>query len=307
MEYIEFGDGPNDEQIASIVGEVRAVARQWTDWRLCFRCLDITSLNVTDSESRVREWAQQIVRMVDRCTSGAASDGVSPSAEAVKASGFALCAKHAAPVLHPAAVCVWPNFVDTVGVVLGESPIRISSVAGGFPSGQTYLEVKMLEMAMAVENGADEVDMVMNIGAFIDGEDDVAVGEIGVLRREIGDDVTLKVIIESGVLSSLDAIRRATLLAASAGADFVKTSTGKANAGATPEAAVAICTALRDYAMHTGRKVGFKVAGGVRTREDSALYASIVGRVLGEEWLNPSLFRIGASTLADDLMAAMGL
>jgi deoxyribose-phosphate aldolase len=246
---------------SDLLNRARALAHEWTDTELCHRCLDATSLGVADSEKSVGEWARGISELA----------------------------------LPPAAVCVWPNFVDTVGLTLGDSPIRIASVVGGFPAGQTYLEVKMLEAAMAVENGADEVDMVMNIGAFLSGEDAAVAGEIELLRREVGEDVTLKVIIESGLLPSQDDVRRASLLVASAGADFVKTSTGRATPAATPESAVTICESLRDYAAQTGRRVGFKAAGGIRTMEDAALYAAIVRLVLGDEWLTPALFRIGLS------------
>ncbi len=260
MKLYDFGNGPTDAEI----GKARESARGWTDGDLLRHCLDATSLGAADCEQAVGEWIRNVAEMS----------------------------------VPPAAVCVWPNFVDTAGLILGDSPIRIASVVGGFPSGQTYLEVKMLEAAMAVENGADEVDMVMNIGAFLCGDEDMVAGEIELLRQEIGEDVTLKVIIESGLLPSYDDVRRASLLAASAGADFVKTSTGKATPAATPEAAVAICTALRDYSSRTGRKVGFTAAGGIRATEDAALYAAIVSLVLGDEWLAPALFRIGSSSLA---------
>lgn len=252
-------------------------------------CLDITSLGAADNEESVARWAADVLEKFE--SAGA----------------------------QPAALCVYPNFVDTVGLVIGDSPVRIASVAGGFPAGQTYLEVKMLEAAMAVENGADEIDMVLNLGAFLSGHDEVAASEIATLRTEIGTDVTLKVIIESGLLQELGAknaepvqtgaamnpvdadplalVRRAAQLAIDAGADFVKTSTGKTGTGATPEAVRAICEVLAAHAAATGRQVGIKVAGGVRTLADATVYAAIVAEVLGNNWLKPSLFRIGTSTL----------
>lgn len=250
-------------------------------------CLDITSLSAADNEESVAKWAKDVI---DRCETAGAL---------------------------PAALCVYPNFVDTVGLAIGDSPVRIASVAGGFPAGQTYLEVKMLETAMAVENGADEIDMVLNLGAFLSGRSDVAASEIATLRTEIGSDVTLKVIIESGFLQEastlnmrtvgqsesagdsdpLALVRRAAQLAIDAGADFVKTSTGKTGTGATPEAVRAICEVLAAHAAATGRQVGIKVAGGVRTLADATVYAAIVAEVLGNNWLQPSLFRIGTSSL----------
>jgi deoxyribose-phosphate aldolase len=190
-------------------------------------------------------------------------------------------------------------------VGLGSSNIAITSVAGGFPASQTFIEVKMLEVAMAAESGADEVDVVINVGEMLTGDYDRMANTLEVLRGEIDDEVVLKVIIESGALRTPELIYKASLLAMMAGADFVKTSTGKTDVSATPEAAVVMCQAIRDYYEATGRKVGFKVAGGVRTAEQAALYYTIVEEILGAEWLNPSLFRIGASSLANNLISAI--
>ena len=192
-----------------------------------------------------------------------------------------------------------------MGLAVDGTPMRITSVAGGFPASQTFLEVKALEVAMAVENGADEIDIVLNVGRMLAGEYDEAANEVEVLRKECADDVVLKVIIESGALKTPELIRRAALLSMLAGADFVKTSTGKIDVAATPEAAVVMCTAIRDYYRRTGRKVGFKAAGGVRTAEDAVLYYTIVEEILGPEWLTPELFRIGASSVANALLTAI--
>jgi deoxyribose-phosphate aldolase len=202
-------------------------------------------------------------------------------------------------------VCVYPSFVDVAGLALGGSRIAITSVAGGFPSSQTFIEVKMLEAAMAVESGADEIDVVISIGEMLDGELDRMAGTLALLREELGDQTVLKVIIESGALRSPQLIREASLLAMLSGADFVKTSTGKIEPAATPEAAVVMCTAIRDFAAKTGRQVGFKAAGGVRTAKDAALYYTIVEEILGAGWLDPALFRIGASGLANNLLSAI--
>jgi deoxyribose-phosphate aldolase len=183
--------------------------------------------------------------------------------------------------------------------------MAITSVTGGFPASQTYLEVKMLETAMAVENGADEIDVVISIGEFLNGEYDLMGNEIETLRKEIGDEITLKVILESGILAEPELIHRAAVIAMLAGADFIKTSTGKASVAATPEAAVVMCEAIRLFAAQTGRKVGFKAAGGISTPEDAALYYTIVQEILGEEWLTPERFRIGASSLANNLLSAI--
>ena len=204
-----------------------------------------------------------------------------------------------------ASICVYPSFVETVGLAVDGTPMRITSVGGGFPASQTFLEVKMLEVAMAVENGADEVDIVLNVGKMLQGEYSEAAAEVEVIRSEMDADVVLKVIIESGALKTPDLIRKASLLSMAAGADFVKTSTGKIDVAATPEAAVVMCEAIKDYYEKTGRKVGFKAAGGVRTPEDAALYYTIVEEVLGAEWLTTDLFRIGASSAANNLLSAI--
>jgi deoxyribose-phosphate aldolase len=162
----------------------------------------------------------------------------------------------------------------------------------------------MLETAMALENGADEVDMVINVGKILDEAYDEAAAEVEVLRGE-AEDATLKVILETGALGEPHLIRSASLVAMAAGADFIKTSTGKIDKSATPEAAIVMCEAIRDYYAKTGRKVGFKAAGGIRTAEDAALYYTIVKEILGEEWLTTELFRIGASSLANNLLSAI--
>lgn len=157
---------------------------------------------------------------------------------------------------------------------------------------------------MAIENGADEVDIVLNVGEILAGNYDEAANEVEVLREE-SEGATLKVILETGALRSPGLIYNAALLSMAAGADFIKTSTGKIDVGATPEAAVVMCQAIGEYFRKTGRRVGFKAAGGVRTKEDAVLYYTIVKELLGEEWLTPELFRIGASSLANCLLSAI--
>lgn len=283
MEYTdrlkEFGPGPGAEWTADVVRRVKESAHAYHTrevYAACFACLDLTTLGARDSARSVREFTRRAMEM-------SRSEGVPPVAS----------------------VCVYPNFVDVAGLAAGDSGLRITSVAGGFPSSQTYLEVKMLEAAMAVENGADEIDVVLNAGLIVDENYEEAANEIEMIRQEIGEDVTLKVIVEAGELPSADAVRTASLLAMMAGADFVKTSTGKTAVGATPEAAAVICGAIKDYYTITGRRVGFKAAGGIRTAEDAALYYAIVDSVLGPVWLSPALLRIGASSLADELLARL--
>lgn len=284
MEYsntlTKFGAAPADAEIRAILADVQARLRANGNeevYRRCFRSIDLTSLEATDSHEHIERFVAKAVRF----------PGHYPDIENV------------------ASVCVYPVFVETAGLVIADSGMTITSVAGGFPSSQTYLEVKMLETAMAVENGADEIDVVISLGEMLSGEYDLMGNEIETLRNEVGDDVVLKVILESGVLARPELIHRAAVIAMEAGADFIKTSTGKAAVSATPEAAVVMCLAIREFAERTGRRVGFKAAGGISTPQDAVLYYTIVERILGPQWLTPALFRIGASSLAGNLLNAI--
>lgn len=283
MEYAnhlnEYAANPTAEQIAQEVAQAKQAAKDNMSnevMKFCLSAIDLTSLSCNDNEESIREFAR-------------------------RAAEFSIDYPHLKGV---ASICVYPPFVETVGLEIDATPLRITSVAGGFPSSQTFLEVKMLEVAMALENGADEVDVVLNAGKMLIGSYDEAANEIEVLREE-AEDATLKVILEVGALSSPELIYRASLLAMAAGADFIKTSTGKIDISATPEAAVTMCHAIRSYYEKTGRKVGFKAAGGIRTAEDAALYYTIVEQILGTEWLTTELFRIGASSLANNLLSAI--
>ena len=283
MEYAnhlnEYIPAPTAEDVASTVATIRdaAAANQNAEvYKFCLSAIDLTTLSCCDSEESVEAMAR-------------------------RAAEFEMDYPH---LQNVASICVYPPFVETVGLNIDGTPLRITSVAGGFPSSQTFLEVKMLEVAMAIENGADEVDVVVNVGKILTGAYDEAANEIEVLRGE-SDGATLKVILETGALKSPELIYNASLLAMAAGADFIKTSTGKIDVSATPEAAVVMCKAIKEYHEKTGRKVGFKAAGGVRTAEDAALYYTIVKEILGEEWLTTDLFRIGASSAANNILSAI--
>ena len=276
----KFASAASETQVATKAARIAALAPRNENaavWTACLGSIDLTSLGTTDSDRSITEFASRAAR-------------------------FAIDFPH---LPSPASVCVYPSFVDVVGLALGGSRIAITSVSGGFPSSQTFIEVKMLEAAMAVESGADEIDVVISVGEMLDGDVDRMASTIALLREELGDETVLKVIIESGALKSPQLVRDASLLAMMAGADFVKTSTGKIEPAATLEAAVVMCGAIRDFHELTGRKVGFKVAGGVRTAKDAALYYTVVEEILGAEWLNPGLFRIGASGLANSLLTAI--
>ena len=282
MEYTpplrNFGPAPTADEVSALLEKIGPQARRncrTEVYKRCFGCIDLTSLGATDSRRSIGEFTRKAIELP----------------------------RHFPEAGSVASICVYPVFVETVGLAAGDSKMAITSVSGGFPSSQTYLEVKMLETAMAIENGADEIDIVISIGEMLDGEYDLAGNEIETLRAEIGDDAILKVILESGTLSDPELIHKAATIAMEAGADFIKTSTGKNGIAATPEAAVAMCLAIRQFAEKTGRKVGFKAAGGISTAESAALYYSIVEEILGEEWLTPERFRIGASSLANNLLS----
>lgn len=284
MEYSnilnQYAPAATVEQVAEQVAAARAAQAKNENsevYKFCLSAVDLTTLTCNDSVESVTAFAN---RAVDFYKAYPEVDNV-------------------------ASICVYPSFVETVGLAVDGTPMRITSVAGGFPSSQTFLEVKMLEVAMAVENGADEVDIVLNVGKMLTGAYDEAANEVEMIRSEMDDDVILKVILETGALKSPELIRNASLISMAAGADFIKTSTGKIDVAATPEAAVVMCQAIKDYYDKTGRKVGFKAAGGVKTPQDAALYYTIVEQILGEQWLTTDLFRIGASSAANNLLSAI--
>lgn len=284
MEYSnilnQYAPAMSVEQVAEVVAQAKAAAAKNENvevYKFCLSAIDLTTLTCNDSVESVTEFANKTVTF-----SEAYPD-----------------------VPNVASICVYPAFVETVGLAIDGTPMRITSVGGGFPASQTFLEVKMLEVAMAVENGADEVDIVLNVGKMLTGAYDEAANEVEMIRSEMDSDIVLKVILETGALKSPELIRKASLISMAAGADFIKTSTGKIDVAATPEAAVVMCQAIKDYYDKTGIQVGFKAAGGVKTPQDAALYYTIVEQILGEQWLTTDLFRIGASSAANNLLSAI--
>jgi len=201
-----------------------------------------------------------------------------------------------------AAICVYPNFAQVVRTVLDVSDVDVACVSGGFPSSQTFTEVKVAETALAVEGGADEIDIVLNVGNFLDGDYEEVCDEI-IEQKHACRDARMKVILETGALKTAANIKKASVLALYSGADFLKTSTGKGYPGATLEAAYVMCQCIKEYYEKTGTMVGFKASGGVRTTEDAVKYYCIVKAVLGEKWLTNEYFRIGASSLANNLLS----
>jgi len=243
---------------------------------LAFSCIDLTTLNATDTRSRVRAFTALVNDFGNDYPS----------------------------LPNVAAICVYPNMVQTVKEVLTQDKVRIAAVAGGFPSSMTFIGLKVEEARMAAELGADEVDIVLPLWAFLEGDLITCREEIGTIKDAIGG-ARLKVILETGILAEPDRTYKASMLAMESGADFIKTSTGKTTPAATPEAVLVMCHAIKEFHLKTGHKVGIKPAGGIATTADAILYLTIVKEVLGEEWLNPELFRIGASRLANHLLSDM--
>jgi deoxyribose-phosphate aldolase len=263
------------EDIKSELEEIREIAAKNNSKKMletALACIDLTTLNSTDTIISVAAFTEKVNQ-------------------------FPL--KYAG-VKNVAAICVYPNMAQTVKKTLKVPGVKIAAVAAGFPSSMTFTEVKIEEVRMAVAAGADEIDIVLPLWAFLAGDYETCSSEISAIKKAIGN-AHLKVILESGVLSP-DQIWQASLLAIEAGADFIKTSTGKLPQAATPEAALIMCLAIKQYYEETDRRIGFKPAGGIVTPEESMLYLTIVQEILGDEWLTPEFFRIGASRLANNLL-----
>lgn len=237
-------------------------------------CIDQTTLSESDSDHSVMEFTKKVNLLEEE---------------------------------HPelgnvAAICVYPCFAEIVRDTLEVESVEIACVSGGFPSSQTFTEIKIAETALAVKDGATEIDIVIPVGKFLEGEYEEMCDEIAELK-EICKERKLKVILETGALKTAENIKKASILSLYAGADFIKTSTGKIAVNATPEAAYVMCKALKEYFQKTGIRKGFKAAGGIRTVEDAIVYYTIVKEVLGKEWLNRKLMRFGTSSLCNKLLS----
>jgi deoxyribose-phosphate aldolase len=241
--------------------------------RLAIACMDLTTLEGSDTDARVAQL----------CAKGIMPDTGDPSLPSV------------------AAICIYPNRVRAAKAALAGSTVKVASVATAFPSGQAPLDVKLRETEEAVAAGADEIDMVIDRGAFLAGNRSLVSEEILQVKAACGG-AALKVILETGELATYDNVRQAAMLAMAAGADFIKTSTGKVSPAATLPVALVMLEAVRDYALIAGRNVGVKVAGGVRTAKQALQYLVVVRETVGAQWLTPGLFRIGASSLLNDVL-----
>ena len=283
MNYLEkYGYVPSN--IDEKVSEVRGGLEKWQNREVYAKALgmiDLTSLTVSDTPTKIAAMTQKVNRF----------NGLYPD--------YPL----------PASICVYPNFAKTVAITRDNPDVHVTVVGGCFPASQSYIDVKVFECVKAVGDGADEVDIVLALNSFLDGRFDDTFKEISEIKKAIGSavkrKVTLKVILETGSLGSYENIAQASFLAMEAGADFIKTSTGKTSISATPEAAYIMCECISKYMTATARKVGFKPAGGISTPEDAALYYGIVDTVLGEQWLSKEYFRFGASRMANNLLSAL--
>src|SRR3954447_12408145 len=294
-ELIRAWDGRSrsiGDPLGSLLGRVSTVDQVGVDAR-------VDSLKKRSIKQASKLWALDLaIRMMDLTTlEGKDTPGK------VKA----LCAK----AIHPepgdptipsvAAVCVYPALVPTARAALAGTAVKVASVATGFPSGQTFTDIKLAETRLAVEAGADEIDMVIDRGAFLSGDYATVFDEIVAIKDACGP-VHLKVILETGELGTYDAVRRASVLARAAGADFIKTSTGKVNPAATLPVTLVMLEAIRDFEKSTGRSVGMKPAGGIRTAKDAIQYLVVLYETLGPRWMTPERFRFGASSLLNDVL-----
>jgi deoxyribose-phosphate aldolase len=262
-----------EERAASL--SKRSIKRSSKLWALdlAIRCMDLTTLEGADTPGKVAALCSKAIRPQP-------GDASIPSV---------------------AAVCLYPSLVAEATRHLGGSGVRVASVATAFPSGQSFLDVKVAEARQAVAAGADEVDMVIDRGAFLSGDYQKVYEEIGAVK-EACEPAHLKVILETGELGTYDNVRRASILAMAAGADFIKTSTGKVQPAATLPVSLVMMESIRDFHQETGRLVGFKPAGGIRTSKVAIAYLVMLWETLGAEWLAPERFRLGASSLLNDVL-----
>lgn len=286
IDYLsKYGYTPKAEEIDAKLAQISQNVNNFMTedvLKKCFSMLDLTTLKSDDTPSSVSAFVEKVNSFAEDYPDW--------------------------PL--PASVCVYSNFASVVDKVRRKN-FHITVVSACFPTSQSFLEVKLLECEKAVEAGADEVDIVLALNAFLDSDFEKAYDEIAAVRKCIDDaaakqgrQVHLKVILETGLLQNPENIARASFLAMEAGADFIKTSTGKVSVNATPAAAFVMCQCIAAYYAKTGKKIGFKPAGGISTAEDAVCYYLIVSNILGEEWLNRDLFRFGVSRVANSILSA---
>ena len=288
MTYLEkYGYTPSEEKLSATIQQIAANLDSMMSpevLRQCFSLMDLTTLHTNDT-------VKSVLKLVGKTNA---------------------LAKDYPDYPMPASICVYPNYASVVREGLADPSVHVTTVSSCFPSAQSFIEVKVKECELAVRSGADEVDIVLALNSFLAGDYASASDEIVQMKKAIdaeaaaqGRKVVLKVILETGLLVTPERIAEASFLAMEAGADFIKTSTGKVDVNATPMAASVMCECISKYYQATGRKVGFKAAGGISTAKDAVCYYYIVKTILGAEWLQKDLFRFGVSRLGNSLMGAI--
>lgn len=276
--FEKFDLSQTDEQVSAAVRQLVANNRDKYDnaevLKQLLSTVELTTLKVTDSQESVLRFTENVNRFAD---------------------------EH--PELPPlATICAYPNFAKIVSESLEADGVKVACVVGGFPSSQTFIEIKTAETALAVHDGADECDMVLSVGTFQSGDYETCADEIAEIKAACNEK-PLKVILETGALKTAEAIKKASILSMYAGADFIKTSTGKIEVAATLEAAYVMCSAIKEYHALTGQYVGFKAAGGIKTTAEAIDFYTVVRELLGEDYIKQGLFRIGTSRLANLLVS----
>ena len=269
----------SDEEVAQAVRKIIAEKVHENDnpdvKRFLFGSIELTTLKTTDSEESVLAFTERVNEF-----------------------------ENAYPDLpHVATVCIYPCFASIVSQTLEVEGVEVACVSGSFPSSQALIEVKVAETALAVKDGATEIDIVMPVGKFLSGDYEGVADDISELKQTCGNSVAMKVILETGDLKTAANIKKAAILSMYAGADYIKTSTGKEKVSATPEAAYVMCHAIREYYDETGIQIGFKPAGGINSPMDALIYYTIVKETLGDKWLTNKWFRLGTSRLANMLLS----
>lgn len=276
--FEKFDLSQTDEQVSAAVRQLVANNRDKYDnaevLKQLLSTVELTTLKVTDSQESVLRFTENVNRFAD---------------------------EH--PELPPlATICVYPNFAKIVSESLEADGVKVACVVGGFPPSQTFIEIKTAETALAVHDGADECDMVLSVGTFQSGDYETCADEIAEIKAACNEK-PLKVILETGALKTAEAIKKASILSMYAGADFIKTSTGKIEVAATLEAAYVMCSAIKEYHALTGQYIGFKAAGGIKTTAEAINFYTVVRELLGEDYIKQGLFRIGTSRLANLLVS----
>ena len=269
----------DDQQVADAVKKIIAEKVHENDTlevkKFLFGSIELTTLKTTDSDESVMAFTERVNQFDQQY----------------------------AELPHVATICVYPCFAKVVHDTLEVDGVEIACVSGSFPSSQALIEVKVAETALAVKDGATEIDIVMPVGKFLSGDYETMCEDIHELKETCGENVAMKVILETGCLKTASNIKKASILSMYAGADYIKTSTGKEKISATSEAAYVMCQAIKEYYDETGIQIGFKPAGGINSVMDAMIYYTIVKEVLGEKWLTNKWFRLGTSRLANLLLS----